>query len=577
MRIPVPLIAVLLAGCGSAPVQQSAAVPEPSVPAAVAAPAQLDAVPPVVLPANELTPGLMYDLLAAEIALQRGDLLLAADNYLRAAWDTRDPRVIKRAVRIAVFARDQEKALEGAELWVEVAPEDLEGRQSLAALLIHLDRTDEAISHLDYILGASSDSSQGFHAIINLLSREADKARAMALLEKLIARHRDDPNALFAYAQMAFLLGQRDTALNSVEALLARKPGWARALVLKSSILRHQGQISEALQVYKQAVAAEPVDTGLRLSYAKFLVEARRFEAARAEFEALARQLPDNPEVSYALGLLAMQLGDLPAAEREFRRLLAAGHNDEAAFALAQIAESRKDYDEARRWYLSVADGPNALEAQTRVGLIIARTEGVSAGRAYLRSLHAQFPEELARLYLAEGEMLRELEHYADAVAVFSAGLRLAPDNPELLYARAMAAERLDRLDMLEHDLLRILADDPQNAQALNALGYTLTDRTDRHEEALGYIRQALAQHPDDPAINDSMGWVMFRLGRYDEAETYLQKAASILKDPEIAAHLGELYWVTGRRNEARQVWDDGLELAPDNRLLLKVIERLSK
>ncbi|MGE0080854.1 MAG: tetratricopeptide repeat protein [Thiohalomonadaceae bacterium] len=576
MRIPALMITAFLAGCSGVPAQKPVPAPEPAAPAAEARPAQLGAAP-VVLPANELTPGLMYELLAAEIALQRGDLLLAADNYLRAAWDTRDPRVVKRAVRIAVYARDNEKALEGAELWVELAPTDLEARQSLAALLIHLGRAGEAVPHLDYVLSASADSGQGFQAIINLLSRENDKAQAMALLEELIARRRDDPNALFAHAQMAFLLGRRDTALASVNELLARKPGWARALVLKSNILRHDGKVPEALETYAQAVAAEPTDAGLRLSYAKFLVEERRFEAARTEFEALARQLPGNVEVSYALGLLAMQLGDLPAAEREFRRLLAAGHHDEAAYALAQIAESRKDYEEARRWYTAVGDGPNAFDARVRVGLIVARTEGLAAGRAYLHGLREEFPDEQPRLYLAEGEMLRELERHAEAVEVLTAGLLLSPDNPELLYARAMAAERLDRLDVLEQDLRRILSADPENAQALNALGYTLADRTDRYEEALGYIRKALAQHPDDPAINDSMGWVMFRLGRYEEAETYLQKAAGILDDPEIAAHLGELYWVTGRRDQARQVWDEGLQRAPDNRLLLNVIERLSK
>lgn len=582
MRTPVLMIAALLAGCSGAPVQKPVFAPGPVASAAPAESASAEATPAqlgeaaVALPANDLTPGLMYELLVAEIALQRGDLLLAADNYLRAAWDTRDPRVVKRAVRIAVFARDNEKALEGAELWVELAPADLEARQSLAALLIHLGRASEAVPHLDYILSASPDSGQGFQVIINLLSRDADKAQAMALLEELVARHRDDPNALFAHAQMAFLLGRRDASLASVNELLARKPGWARALVLKSNILRHEGKVSEALDAYAQAVAAEPNDAGLRLSYAKFLVEERRFAAARTEFEALARQLPGNAEITFALGLLAMQLGDLSAAEREFRNLLSGGHHDEAAYALAQIAESRQDYEEAQRWYAAV-EGPNAFEARLRLGMILARTEGLAAGRAYLHSLREEFPDEQPRLYLAEGEMLRELEHYAEAVHVLTTGLRLAPDHPDLLYARAMAAESLDRLDMLEQDLRRILAVDPENAQALNALGYTLADRTDRYEEALGYISKALAQYPDDPAINDSMGWVMFRLGRYDEAETYLRKAADTLYDPEIAAHLGELYWVTGRREQARQVWNEGLQRSPGNRVLLQVIERLSK
>ena len=558
-------------------VAPAASSPRAAQPAAQPAPATL-AAPPVPLPDYDLTPTLMYDLLAAEVALQRGELLLAADNYLRAAWETRDPRVTKRAVRIAVYARDQEKALEGAELWVELAPNDLEARQSLAALLIHLGRAQEAVAHLDYVLGAAPDSGQGFQAIVNLLSRDADKAQAMALLEQLIAERREDPNALFAHAQMAFLLGRHDTALASVDALLERQPDAARAWVLKSNILRHTGRSAEAITAYARAVKAAPDDAGLRLSYAKFLVEERRFDTARSEFATLARQLPDNAEVAYALGLLAMQLGDLPAAEREFRRLLADGqHNDAAAFALGQIAESRKDHDEAMRWYGAVADGPNLFEAQVRAGLLKARTQGVDAGRAHLRGLRDQFPEEQINLLLAEGEMLRELERYPEAMEVLSAGLHASPDNPDLLYARAMAAERLDRLDILEQDLRRILQADPENAQALNALGYTLADRTERHEEALGYIRQALAQHPDDPAINDSMGWVMFRLGRYAEAETYLQKAATAFKDPEVAAHLGELYWTTGRSSEARQVWDEALKLAPGNRLLLDVIERLTR
>jgi len=559
------LAALLAAGCSTTP-----------APSAVTAPA---AKPVRPLPDNSLSSPLLYDLLSAEVAAQRGDFGFAATNYLRAAWDTRDPRVAKRATRLALAARQQAQALEATELWVELEPEDLEGRQILAALLIRSGRADDALPHLEALLDASGDdTSEGFQTIVTLLSRESDKALALTLFDKLAQKRAADPNAQFAHAQLSFLLGKVDVARAKLDTLLAQKPRWSKALVLKATIERHQGNLEAALASLKAAVAVAPEDAGLRLSFARMLVDAQRFDAARDEFEALQRQMPDNMDITYALGLLSLQLGNLDAAAAEFRRLLEAGHRtDEAAYALGQIAENRQKPDEALRWYDAVAEGGNFLEAKLRAAGILMRRDGLDAARAYLQRLRAEAPEEQARLSLAEADLLRGAEKFPEAMAVLDAALTGAPDDFDLLYARAMVAERLDRLDLLERDLRRILAADPDNAQALNALGYTLADRTARHQEALELIQKALAQKPDDPAINDSMGWALFRLGRYPEAEQYLKKAAATMDDAEVAAHLGELYWATGRKDEARQVWDQGLQHSPDDPIINTVIKRLTQ
>ncbi len=534
---------------------------------------------PEVAPPVELSPGLLYQLLVGEVSAQRGELEMSAHAYHQAAVSTRDPRLARRATQIAVYAQDYTTALKAARLWVELSPDGLEAQQSLAALLIRQGRADEALTHLEKLLSLSRDgTAHGFMLVTNILAREQDKRRALQAMEALVAPRSDDINALFAYANLAYLVEEYALAEQQVERLLTLQPGLPRVLVLKANVLRKQGRDDEALSAYRTALDALPKDSALRLGYARMLVDMERLPEAREQFRLLGKQLPDNADVAYAEGLLALQAGDLEQAEKQFRRLLKLGQrSDEAAYALGQIAENRDRAEEALQWYRQVSDGNNYLDALARSAVLINRLQGLDAARAYLRGIELQTSQQELRLRMVEGELLRDAGQREEAAAVYDEALLQFPDNVEILYARAMNAEGMGRIDLLERDLAAILKQEPDNVQALNALGYTLADRTTRYREAHDLVRRAYELRPDDPAIIDSMGWVMYRLGRLEEAEAYLRQALGKHFDAEIAAHLGEVLWVRGRQDEARQVWQDALQRAPDHALLKQVIERFTQ
>jgi len=575
------LIAALLslAGCSEmpssvSPKEQSAETVDSQTPAEKATP---ETAPD--LPSVELDQNLLYQLMVADFAAQGGVLPLSADLYLKTARETRDPRLARNATRIAVYARDKDTALAAAQLWIELSPDDLDAQQSVAALLIRDDRINEAVPHLQKVISLSpADDSHGYLVVANLLARDKDKNRALEVMEKLIEPHRDNPNALYAYAQLASQLGANDEAESTLAKLLEQHPEHTQALLLQARVLHSQGKEEAAIESLRKAVKQAPKNDQLRLTYARMLVDAQHLPEARKQFRILNERLPDNGDVIYALGLLAMEAGDVDEAEIQFTQLVAIGeHEAEARYSLGQIAEVRKQPDDAIDWYQSVPEGEHYMAAQLQAARIIADTQGIEAARRALQHLPLTSPEERIQRYLAEAELLTERGQLEEAMAVYDEGLATFTDNTELLYARALTAEKLDRLDILERDLGQILKQDPNNAQALNALGYTLTDRTKRHQEALGYIEKAYQQHPDDPAILDSMGWVNYHLGNLEKALEYLKRAAAKLDDGEISAHLGEILWALDRKDEARTVWDKALKLAPDNKVLQQTIERFTQ
>jgi tetratricopeptide (TPR) repeat protein len=246
----------------------------------------------------------------------------------------------------------------------------------------------------------------------------------------------------------------------------------------------------------------------------------------------------------------------------------------DAYFELGRVEEQRGDYAKAREWYERVKDEERYLTAQMRMGVVLAKSGDIAAAGQHFDTLRRNNPQNGITLYLAEAEALREAERYQEAFDSLDRALVVHPDDKDLRYARALAAEKIDRLDVLEQDLRAILAADPKNGQALNALGYTLADRTDRYQEALGYIEQALAQLPDDASVLDSMGWVQYRLNNRDKALEYLRRAYRANPDAEIAAHLSEVLWVNGQREEAKKIWKEALARDPNSVHLRKLRER---
>lgn len=564
----------LSAGCStlpSAPTEESVA----SEPEGAAEPLSEDAVAGPI-PNIELSGELLYRLLIAEFAGQSGNPRLSAEQYLKTAEETADPRLAKRAARAAMYGNDGNLALRAATLWRDLAPDDLEASQALAGLLIGAGRTEEARPHLERIINTPAmRQGHGYLVAANLLARDSDKARARALMKELSGPHQQEAEPLFAYASLAAQQENTPVALQGLDQLLQLHPGHLQGLILKARLLHEAGRKEEALASLAAAVKQAPDNTQLRMIYARMLVDERRLDEARREFLTIDRQAPDNPDVVYALGLLALQANAPKEGERYFQRLLKLEQREaEANYALGQIAESRNEIDQAIDYYDAVDSGENALEARLRAAVLIAQRDGVDEGRDYLHTLAPDNAADIIRVALVEGELLREAQRPEEAMAVYDETLVLFPDTPELLYARAMVAERIDRLDILEQDLRTILRQDPDNTQALNTLGYTLADRTNRFDEAYQLVEHALRLAPNDAAILDSMGWVLYRQGRHAEALGYLRQALALQNDGEIAAHLGEVLWAAGEQSEARKVWDEALKQSPNHPLLRQTVER---
>ncbi|MGQ0658539.1 MAG: tetratricopeptide repeat protein [Chromatiales bacterium] len=527
-------------------------------------------------PGGGLTEDVLYTVLVAELAGQRGQVDIALSNYMLLMRAIPSPQLAERAARVAAFAQKDAETLEATRRWVQLDGRSLEARQLLAASLIRAGRLDEALVHLNYVLGAEDgDAGQRMWAVANLLSREQDKRAAVTVMEKLIEQHGRKPEALFAYALLAIRAEQMDRARAAMDQVVDFTPGNVGVAIAYVGVLQKQGETAAALKWLETVLAKHPDQHDLRLAYARLLADEKRYEQARKEFARLEKVQPDSADIQYALGLLELQLERVDKARNRFARLVKVGeHADEARFYLGQIAESKKDEADARKWYGEVKDGKLRFEAQLRLALMLARHGKLKEAQDQLHGMEPASDEERNGLIRAEGEILAEAGQYQAAMEVYDGALNERYDS-ELLYTRAMLAEKMGRLDILERDLRQIIEREPENSQALNALGYTLADRTTRYEEALKLIERAIALAPDDFYILDSMGWVLFRLGRLDDAITYLKRARALRDDPEVAAHLAEVLWVKGERQAARDVWEGALKTSPGDKKLLKLIERL--
>lgn len=579
------LAALFISACGAEITRPKAS----AKPAKVVAPVKNKAISKKAAPkkaeprqeaaSRDLSPELLYRLMLAEIAGQRGEIGVAVKQYLAAARESNDPRIIERATRIAVYARDNKSALEAAQIWVGMQPDNPEAHQVAAAMHLRAGNIIAAQHHLEQVINLHSHGTQNtFMLITSLLSKERDKQMALSVMEQLVAKRQDSYEALYAYSQLALLVGDLDKASAAAQKVLLLKPDWVQAQILYNNVLYRQGKTAEALQTLKAALENNSESILLRDFYARRLVDAKQYEEARNQFQILLDKSPDNGEAMYALGILTIHTRDFDIAEKYFRKLLEKGNRiNESSYYLGQIEEERGNTDAAIDRYSLVTEGQYLVESQIRIAMLEARMGHLEEARERLRGIEATTAELEQRLFLAEGEMLRSEKLHQEAFDLYSEALAKMPNNISLLYARALTAEKIERVDVTFSDLKLILAAEPTNAQALNALGYTLVDRTPRLEEGLSYIEKAYKLKPDDPAILDSMGWANYRLGRHKEAVKYLRRAFGKLNDAEIAAHLGEVLWVMGDHDEARNIWNEAIRATPSHKLLLDVIKRFTK
>jgi tetratricopeptide (TPR) repeat protein len=573
--------AALLAACAGQPARTTAATPvqEDEAKKAAAEGAATGEAREPELPKQELSGETMYEFLLAEIAGQRGNATLAAQAYADLARKTRDPRVAERATQVAVEARMPEAAIESAKVWADTAPDSTRALGAAASLLVNANRVGEAQPYLERILALSGDNrGDGFMQLNRLLANNPDKGASLRAIQSLAEPYPSLAQARFAVAAAASNAGQDELALKEVRAASQLKPDWELAALFEAQLLQKSSNTA-ASERLAQYLKTYPKSREVRLAYARTLIADKRYPDARVEFDRLVKEYPDNIDVVYSIALLSMQLEDWPVAETNLKRLLDLGYRDRNAvrFYLGQVAEEQKRFPEALKWYAEITRGEQFMPAQIRSAQVISKQGDLAGARKYLQQVNAQSNDQRVQLILAEAQLLRDAKQEKEAFGIVDQALDKLPNHPDLLYDHAMLAEKLDRVDVLESSLRKLIRIKPDHAHAYNALGYTLADRNQRLDEANELIDTALKLAPDDAFIMDSKGWVLFRQGKTEDGLKYLQRAYSIRPDAEIAAHLGEVLWALGRRDDARKVWDEALKKSPDNETLTNTVQRLGK
>ena len=589
--LPAVVAIVLLAACAQTPVQltptgtpQGAAgesrVRAPTVQVQRPLPRARPAVTPDPepdLPKQELTDAILYEFLLAEIAGQRGNIGLAAQAYADLAKRTRDPRIARRASEIAIFARMNRAALDSARIWYETDPRSGRALQVLIGLLVAGNQFDEALPYIRNMLVAEgADVAAIFQQLARTLSGAADKPGAVRLARSLAELNPSLPQARLLVAQAAIAAGDEGLALEEVRRARSLRPEWESAVLLEAQIMQPRSNAA-ALDVLKRFLDQYPGSREVRLNYARTLVAEKRFDESRAQFQRLMQAFPDDAEVVYAVSLLSLQLKDLAQAEVNLKHLLGLDFHDkdQVRMYLGQIAEEQKRPADAMKWYGEVEDGDQYLGARIRHAQILAKQGQLDAARAWLQGTAVRNNQQRVQLVLAEAQLLRDGNDARSAFDLLTAALDRTPNNPDLLYDHAMMAERIDRVEVMESSLRKLIELRPDNAHAYNALGYSLADRNLRLPEARTLIERALKLAPDDAFIIDSMGWVLYRQGDLKGAVEYLQRAFSSRPDAEIAAHLAEALWASGDRTAAERLLREASAKTPENETLQKTLQRL--
>lgn len=545
-------ITLLAAGCAHAP------------PVPVKASASVSATPRPFADADQ---AVAYHVFMGELASERGDPATAVAEYLAAARLSPDPTLSSHAAVLAYGSGDDTAALEAAERWRSLAPKDRDAGHFVAVLKARTGDAPAAAAEFESLMQSGID--QGYMPAAELLEQETDANHALPVLQRIAADKPKSGEAHLALAHAAMSFHHPDLAESEARAALALMPGADEARVLLARALLAEDKADEALGLLKESVRKAGDDVSLRLAYAALLVEAQRGKDAQGELESLLKDHPDNSEALYTLGLLALQEKDAASAESYFKRLVRTGRRlQDAYYFLGSAAEMEKHYPEALDWYNRVQDGERWLPAQAGIGRSLVESGTPEAAEEFFNELVADDASETVTLRLMEGQAFSDAGQPKLALGVYDLAITADPDDNDLLYARALLLEQGGDADAAESDLASIIKRKPDDAEALNALGYMLTLHTSRFREAHDYIEKALTLDPGDPAIMDSMGWVEHRLGEEATALDYLRKAYAAQADPEIAAHLVEVLLATGDRSGAHAVLTKALQSDPDNTAL---------
>lgn len=564
-----------LSGCANSPKQPDAAVR--SVPPVKASAAKPDVQPKEAK--TSIDPNVMFMLLTAELAGQRGRYDIALEGYLEAARRVKDPRFAERAVVIAMYMKDSKKANEALGMWLRQAPQNTSARK--LAVLMALSTGDQvaAENHLEILLQMPADEfEKNIMEVASLLQKEQRLPELAKALVSLSAQHSNLAIVPYLQSFMAMQLNDKALAESYLQKALAIQPNWDKALILQSQIAVMSGDLGKAASLLRDGIGKHPGNQKLKRMLAEVLLKTESYPEAATILRDIISENPSDQESQLALGLIYLQDNQNDEAEAIFKGLLAQPQTRwQGSFYLGKLEEKRGNAEAALAWYGQVGDGPLAFEAAASAVFLLAKENKPDQVAQKIKAMMDSFPKEKTRILMLQSELLSKQKNYTQAFAVLTTGLTDFPEDGNLLYSRALLADRLGKFELMESDLKKVLAKNPNNFEALNALGYSLASRSTRFDEAERYLRQALKLRPDEAVVIDSYGWLQYKMGQPATALAYLRKAFNKQKENEIAAHLVEVLWALGQKDEAKDIFDEAIKTAPDDEYLLNVGQRILK
>jgi tetratricopeptide (TPR) repeat protein len=532
--------------------------------------------PDPVYPKIELSSQMLYTFLLADIAAQRGQSDLAAQAYLDIAKKTRDIRAVRRAAQLAYEAHQIEATLEAFKLWLELEPQSTMAKRLLATVLVSSGQLDDAMPLLTELLATDHrNAGRHFVQLYPLFSQHFDRPASYKALQTLAQPFLQFAEVHWVLAQAAKAASQQEAALTEIRQARQLQPDWEPAAAFEIQLLG-VGAPSEALAIAQKFLNQFPDANEVRLLYARILLEQKQYLESRTQFQRLLTAKPDSAEMAFAIALLSIQLGEFDRAELELKQTLNVGRKDSATvhYYLGQLSEAKKVDAEALREYQQVKSGEYVFPARLRIAYLMVKANNLKEAREILHKTESKNNQQLALIILTEGQILRDAKQYGSAAQVLAKGLDKLPDHPDLLYESAMVADKQHKHDFVEKFLRRLIDIAPSHAHAYNALGYAFLERKVNLAEALQLVEKAHQLSPEDPAILDSLGWGLYMTDNLVKSVEFLSKAYTAYPDSEIAAHLGEVLWQQGKRDEAKNIWQNNLLKNPESAALKAVIKK---
>ncbi|MBT8145304.1 MAG: tetratricopeptide repeat protein, partial [Gammaproteobacteria bacterium] len=514
-----------------------------------------------------------------ELTGQQGDLEQASDTYYRLAFDTRDVGMVRRASQFASVAGDINALVQLGLLWAELEPDNLDPHLMLSFQLLDAGRFEDAVNHMADVIDLGGDVD---FATISARSQRMSTERRSRLIENLRGLHRLYPEQRSIQYTVVELLSQNqqeEEALIELQILRQNYGESPRALLTEAQLLQSLEQTDRALRVLRNGVRSFPEEKPLRFNYARLLIQDEELEDAHEQFEIIVEQDPEDYETIYSMALLDLEMEDYDEAMTRLALLVDVEHRlNESHFYMGYIFEQLGQLSEAIPHYRAVALGaPNFVAAQQQATRFAIQLERYDDAHDWLVELSRGQPRLEILFSNVEASLLMQVEQFDRAMSVLNEMLVRYPNDTDLLFTRVLLHDNFNDMASAEEDLRRIIDLQPGDSRALNHLGYMLADRTDRFEEALELLERAITISPDDPAIIDSLAWIQYKLGRYEESLSNLRRAFAAFPDHEVASHLGEVLWVLGRQREAMEVWEDALEETPDSPIVREAMDRLTQ